>query len=86
MFLSEEEKNQNESKNCLEINTDPWPGYRFTGKLRPHYPLVRPARKYFCVRDSIKAKCWCGAVCHIGGIILCYQPECSDLFLHAAGA
>lgn len=40
--LSEDEKNQNESKNCLEwdINTDPWPGYRYTGKLRPHYPLV----------------------------------------------
>lgn len=56
VFLSEEEKNQNESKNCLEINTDPWPGYRYTGKLRPHYPLVGPARKYVCVRDSIKAK------------------------------
>lgn len=57
VFLSEEEKNQNESKNCQEINTDPWPGYRYTGKLRPHYPLVCPARKYFCVRDSIKTKC-----------------------------
>lgn len=40
--ILEEEKNQNESKNCVEkeINTDPWPGYRYTGKLRPHYPLV----------------------------------------------
>lgn len=38
----EEDKNQNESKNCVEndINTDPWPGYRYTGKLRPYYPLV----------------------------------------------
>lgn len=24
-----------------DINTDPWSGYRYTGKLRPHYPLVR---------------------------------------------
>lgn len=23
-----------------DINTDPWAGYRYTGKLRPHYPLV----------------------------------------------
>lgn len=29
-------------KNCVEddTNTDPWPGYRYTGKLRPFYPLV----------------------------------------------
>ncbi|TRY60508.1 hypothetical protein DNTS_001479 [Danionella cerebrum] len=29
-------------KNCVEkeVNTDPWPGYRYTGKLRPHYPLT----------------------------------------------
>lgn len=42
LFFSEEDKNQNESKNCVEkdINTDPWPGYRYTGKLRPYYPLV----------------------------------------------
>lgn len=42
LFATEEDKNQNESKNCVEkdINTDPWPGYRYTGKLRPHYPLV----------------------------------------------
>lgn len=41
-FSLEEDKNQNESKNCVEndINTDPWPGYRYTGKLHPHYPLV----------------------------------------------
>lgn len=41
-MFSEEEKNQNEAKNCVEkdINTDPWPGYRYTGKLRPYYPLV----------------------------------------------
>lgn len=43
VFATEEDKNQNDSKNCVEkdINTDPWPGYRYTGKLRPHYPLVR---------------------------------------------
>uniref|UniRef100_A0A8C9L568 Methionine aminopeptidase n=1 Tax=Pavo cristatus TaxID=9049 RepID=A0A8C9L568_PAVCR len=23
-----------------DINTNPWSGYRYTGKLRPHYPLV----------------------------------------------
>ncbi|XP_031436221.1 methionine aminopeptidase 1 isoform X2 [Clupea harengus] len=29
-------------KNCVEddTNTDPWPGYRYTGKLRPFYPLT----------------------------------------------
>uniref|UniRef100_A0AAQ4PME8 Methionine aminopeptidase n=1 Tax=Gasterosteus aculeatus aculeatus TaxID=481459 RepID=A0AAQ4PME8_GASAC len=39
---AKEDKNQNESKNCVEkdINTDPWPGYRYTGKLHPHYPLT----------------------------------------------
>ncbi|XP_051941762.1 methionine aminopeptidase 1 isoform X2 [Hippocampus zosterae] len=39
---AKEDKNQNECKNCVEkdINTDPWPGYRFTGKLRPYYPLT----------------------------------------------
>lgn len=42
VFATEEDKNQNESMNCVEkdINTDPWPGYRYSGKLRPHYPLV----------------------------------------------
>ncbi|XP_023842543.1 methionine aminopeptidase 1 isoform X3 [Salvelinus sp. IW2-2015] len=36
------EDNQDEAKNCVETdtNTDPWPGYRYTGKLRPHYPLT----------------------------------------------
>ncbi|KAG8593165.1 hypothetical protein GDO81_000743 [Engystomops pustulosus] len=31
-----------------EINTDPWLGYRYTGKLRPHYPLMpmRPVPSY----------------------------------------
>uniref|UniRef100_A0A3Q3J9Y6 Methionine aminopeptidase n=1 Tax=Monopterus albus TaxID=43700 RepID=A0A3Q3J9Y6_MONAL len=39
---AKEDKNQIESKNCVEkdINTDPWPGYRYTGKLRPYYPLT----------------------------------------------
>ncbi len=41
--FAEEDKINDEGNNCVEkeINTDPWPGYRFTGKLRPHYPLVR---------------------------------------------
>ncbi|CAG5974886.1 unnamed protein product [Menidia menidia] len=40
-FCSQEEKHEGEGRNCVEndINTDPWPGYRYTGKLRPHYPL-----------------------------------------------
>ncbi|XP_037752879.1 methionine aminopeptidase 1 isoform X2 [Chelonia mydas] len=31
-----------------DINTDPWAGYRYTGKLRPHYPLMptRPVPSY----------------------------------------
>uniref|UniRef100_A0A3P9L612 Methionine aminopeptidase n=1 Tax=Oryzias latipes TaxID=8090 RepID=A0A3P9L612_ORYLA len=39
---AKEEKNQIEANNCVEkdINTDPWPGYRYTGKLRPYYPLT----------------------------------------------
>lgn len=42
-LFAEEDKIKDEGKNCVEkeINTDPWPGYRYTGKLRPHYPLVR---------------------------------------------
>jgi len=43
VLFVEEDKVNDEGKNCVEkeINTDPWPGYRYTGKLRPHYPLVR---------------------------------------------
>ncbi|KAJ0008807.1 hypothetical protein NQD34_016222 [Periophthalmus magnuspinnatus] len=39
---AKEEQNQIETKNCVEkeTNTDPWPGYRYTGKLRPYYPLT----------------------------------------------
>ncbi|KAM4881113.1 methionine aminopeptidase 1-like [Thomomys bottae] len=31
-----------------DINTGPWTGYRYTGKLRPHYPLMptRPVPSY----------------------------------------
>ncbi|XP_005357489.1 methionine aminopeptidase 1 [Microtus ochrogaster] len=31
-----------------DVNTDPWAGYRYTGKLRPHYPLMptRPVPSY----------------------------------------
>uniref|UniRef100_A0A673IQE9 Methionine aminopeptidase n=1 Tax=Sinocyclocheilus rhinocerous TaxID=307959 RepID=A0A673IQE9_9TELE len=38
---AKEDKIKDEGKNCVEkeINTDPWLGYRYTGKLRPHYPL-----------------------------------------------
>lgn len=38
----EEDKTKDEEKNCFEkeVNTDPWPGYKYSGKLRPHYPLV----------------------------------------------
>ncbi|XP_007543927.1 methionine aminopeptidase 1 [Poecilia formosa] len=39
---AKEDKHQTEAKNCMEkdTNTDPWLGYRYTGKLRPHYPLT----------------------------------------------
>ncbi|NXW09306.1 MAP1 aminopeptidase, partial [Fregetta grallaria] len=31
-----------------DVNTNPWSGYRYTGKLRPHYPLTptRPVPSY----------------------------------------
>ncbi|CAL8271015.1 unnamed protein product [Merluccius merluccius] len=39
--LTIEEQNSEEPNNCTkDINTDPWPGYRYTGKLHPHYPLT----------------------------------------------
>lgn len=46
ILFVEEDKVNDEGNNCVEkeINTDPWPGYRYTGKLRPHYPLVRTQR------------------------------------------
>ncbi|NP_001020336.2 methionine aminopeptidase 1 [Danio rerio] len=39
---AKEDKTNDEEKNCVEkeVNTDPWPGYRYTGKLRPYYPLT----------------------------------------------
>lgn len=43
LVFSEDEKAKREvSSWSLEgdINTNPWSGYRYTGKLRPHYPLV----------------------------------------------
>ncbi len=47
---AKEDKNQNGSKNSVEedINIDPWPGYRYTGQLRPHYPLtpMRPVPRH----------------------------------------
>ncbi|KAG5848239.1 hypothetical protein ANANG_G00096350 [Anguilla anguilla] len=39
---AKEDKSKDETKSSVEndVNTDPWPGYRYTGKLRPHYPLT----------------------------------------------
>ncbi|XP_041076662.1 methionine aminopeptidase 1 isoform X1 [Polyodon spathula] len=45
----EDKTNQDSSKGVEnDVNTDPWPGYRFTGKLRPCYPLtpMRPVPSY----------------------------------------
>nr|XP_006008341.1 PREDICTED: methionine aminopeptidase 1 [Latimeria chalumnae]XP_006008342.1 PREDICTED: methionine aminopeptidase 1 [Latimeria chalumnae]XP_006008343.1 PREDICTED: methionine aminopeptidase 1 [Latimeria chalumnae] len=37
----DEKARQETSRSILnDINTEPWPGYRYMGKLRPHYPLV----------------------------------------------
>lgn len=41
--FSEDEKAKREVSSWTlegDINTNPWSGYRYTGKLRPHYPLV----------------------------------------------
>ncbi|XP_078063641.1 methionine aminopeptidase 1 isoform X1 [Mustelus asterias] len=52
-LLHKKAKNEKAKEECSkseksEINTDPWPGYRYTGKLRPHYPLtsMRPVPSY----------------------------------------
>uniref|UniRef100_A0A3B3R3R1 Methionine aminopeptidase n=1 Tax=Paramormyrops kingsleyae TaxID=1676925 RepID=A0A3B3R3R1_9TELE len=39
---AKEDKTKEDAKKKVEndIDTDPWPGYRYTGKLRPHYPLT----------------------------------------------
>ncbi|KAL4641625.1 methionine aminopeptidase 1 [Arapaima gigas] len=39
---AKEDKTRSDTKKNIEndTNTDPWPGYRYTGKLRPHYPLT----------------------------------------------
>ncbi|XP_062852104.1 methionine aminopeptidase 1 isoform X2 [Trichomycterus rosablanca] len=39
---AKEDKTKDEEKNCVEkeVNTDPWSGYKYSGKLRPHYPLT----------------------------------------------
>ncbi|KAJ8784374.1 hypothetical protein J1605_008307 [Eschrichtius robustus] len=50
--ITEDEKAKRESVSPWtvegDINTDPWAGYRYTGKLRPHYPLMptRPVPSY----------------------------------------
>uniref|UniRef100_A0A4W3I423 Methionine aminopeptidase n=1 Tax=Callorhinchus milii TaxID=7868 RepID=A0A4W3I423_CALMI len=36
---NEKPKEENSKSIKDEINMDPWPGYRYTGKLRPYYPL-----------------------------------------------
>lgn len=41
--FSEDEKAKREVSSWTlegDVNTNPWSGYRYTGKLRPHYPLV----------------------------------------------
>lgn len=41
--FSEDEKAKREVPSWTlegDVNTNPWSGYRYTGKLRPHYPLV----------------------------------------------
>ncbi|XP_078425922.1 methionine aminopeptidase 1 [Cetorhinus maximus] len=45
---NEKSKEESSKSEKDEINTDPWPGYRYTGKLRPHYPLtsMRPVPSY----------------------------------------
>ncbi|XP_064416198.1 methionine aminopeptidase 1 isoform X2 [Latimeria chalumnae] len=45
----DEKARQETSRSILnDINTEPWPGYRYMGKLRPHYPLtpMRPVPSY----------------------------------------
>ena len=42
-LFSEDEKAKREVSSWTlegDVNTNPWSGYRYTGKLRPHYPLV----------------------------------------------
>ncbi|XP_062430179.1 methionine aminopeptidase 1 isoform X3 [Rhea pennata] len=51
VFFSEDEKAKREVSSWTlegDINTNPWSGYRYTGKLRPHYPLTptRPVPSY----------------------------------------
>ncbi|XP_048468356.1 methionine aminopeptidase 1, partial [Rhincodon typus] len=45
---NEKSKEESSKTEKGEVNTDPWPGYRYTGKLRPHYPLtaMRPVPSY----------------------------------------
>lgn len=50
-----EEDKKDEEKNCVEkeVNTDPWPGYKYSGKLRPYYPLVWAQMKQQCSKNNI---------------------------------
>lgn len=83
VFATEEDKNQNDSKNCVEkdINTDPWPGYRYSGKLRPHYPLVRSC---CCHSLSVGLEGQSGATsmftCRKNTFNYC-SPTCEEFFL-----
>lgn len=40
VFTEEDKKDEEKIFVEKEINTDPWPGYKYSGKLRPYYPLV----------------------------------------------
>ncbi|KAF2984380.1 hypothetical protein EK904_000768 [Melospiza melodia maxima] len=45
-----------------DVNTNPWSGYRYTGKLRPHYPLTptRPVPSYIQRPDYADHPLGCG--------------------------
>ncbi|RLW00849.1 hypothetical protein DV515_00008446 [Chloebia gouldiae] len=50
LYTKDEKAKREVSSWSLEgdVNTNPWSGYRYTGKLRPHYPLTptRPVPSY----------------------------------------
>lgn len=63
---TEEDQIKDEGKNCVEkeINTDPWLGYRYTGKLRPHYPLVMKKHTRIQMVELLNYKTGCQALLH----------------------
>ena len=57
-FFSEDEKAKHEVSSWTlegDVNTNPWSGYRYTGKLRPHYPLV--SVKWHSVLQHWRKRC-----------------------------